>query len=533
MRIAAFLCGCAMFFAACSKAGIPTQSNRATLIVAVPAEPVSLNPLYLEGELGYVVSELGYSYLTNYDAHGNVVPDLASQVPTLRNGGVSHDGTRITYRLRRGVRWADGTALTSRDVAFTYRAIMSPANNIPSRYGYDQVAGIEVPDERTVVVRLRRAYSPIVSYFFGGDSNYPVLPAHLLARLPNLNHATFNDAPVGSGPYAFARWSRGDYITASANPSYFAGRPAIDRITLRFLHDSSTTVAQLTTREVDATFFADVTRIATLREIPDHRIVVTPVPYFYALLFNITDPLAGDGAVRRAFARAIDRRALVAKMTHGLYDADTGMRGLFTWAFDPHLGNLPYDPRAAERALASDGWIPGPDGIRIKGGRRLELEIALRTGMEIDAGFATLIAAQERAVGIDVTLKQYAREQFLALGGPITQGRYQVALYGYQSSYDPDVSWLLACSQRGPHGFNDARYCNTAVDRALREASSSFDRATRSRDYRFVQRQVLTDVPYDFLCQISEVDVIPSILMGYDPPLLSPFRTVARWHFRP
>jgi peptide/nickel transport system substrate-binding protein len=533
MRAVALLGACVLVFAACSKAGVPAQPHGSTLVVAVPAEPVSLNPLYLEGELGYVISELGYSYLTNYDAHGSVVPDLANQVPTLANGGISRDGTRITYRLRRGVRWADGAALTSRDVAFTYRAIMNPANAIPSRYGYDRVAGVDAPDDRTVVVRLRSSYSPIVSYFFGGDSNYPILPAHLLAALRNLNHASFGDAPVGSGPYAFARWSRGDYISAKANPSYFAGRPAIDRVTLRFLHDSSTTVAQLMTREVDATFFADVTRIATLREIPDHRIVVTPVPYFYALLFNVTDPLVGDRAVRRAFAGAIDRRALVAKMTHGLYDAGTGMRGLFTWAFDPRVGNVPYDPRAAEAALASEGWIPGPDGIRVKGGRRLELELALRTGMEIDAGFATLIAAQERAVGIDVTLKQYAREQFLALGGPITQGRYQIALYGYQSSYDPDVSWLLACSQRGPHGFNDARYCNAAVDRALRDAAASFDRATRARDYRFVQRQILTDLPYEFLCQISEIDVIPSRLQGYDPPLLSPFRTIARWHFRP
>ncbi len=532
MRAAAFLCGCALLLSACSRVGVPSQTHRSTLVVAVPAEPISLNPLYLEGELGYVVSELGYSYLTNYDAHGNVVADVAAEVPTRANGGISHDGIYITYRLRRGVRWADGTALTSRDVAFTYRAIMNPANAVPSRYGYDQVAGIATPDERTLVVTLNRPYSPIVSYFFGGDSNYPIVPAHVLARFPNLNHAAYNEAPVGSGPYIFTRWARGDSIAATANSGYYAGRPAIDRIVLRFTHDSSTTVAQLMTGEVDATFFADVTRITTLREIPNHRILVTPVPYFYALMFNAADPLTGDRAVRRAFALAIDRRALVEKMTHGLYDAGTGMRGLFTWAFDPHAGNVPYDPRAAGAVLARDGWLPGLDGIRMKGGHRLELEIALRTGMEIDTGFATLIAAQERAAGIDVSLKQYAREQFLALGGPIAQGHYQIGLYGYQSSYDPDASWLLACSQRGPHGFNVARYCNASVDRALSEASASFDRATRVRDYRFVQRQILADVPYDFLCQISEIDVIPSHLQGYGPPLLSPFTTVAGWHFR-
>jgi peptide/nickel transport system substrate-binding protein len=422
--------------------------------------------------------------------------------------------------------------LTSRDVAFTYRAIVNPANIIPSRYGYDQVAAVDTPDTLTVVVRLKRPYSPIISYFFGGDSNYPVLPAHLLASLPNLNHAAFNEAPVGSGPFAFARWSRGDAIETKANATYYAGRPGLDGVTLRFVHDSSTTIAQLTTHEVDAAFATDVARIDELRAVPNHRVVVTPVPYFYAVLFNVTDPLLSDGAVRHAFALAIDRRSLVGKVTHGLYDPDTGMRGLFTWAFDPRAGNVPYDPRAAADLLSRDGWIPGPDGIRVKSGRRLEIQLATRTGMQIDSEFAVIVAAQERAVGIDVEQKRYSPEQFFATDGPIMQGRYQAGIYGYQSSYDPDVSWLLACSQRGPNGFNDARYCNAAVDRALRDGSSSFDRASRMRDYAFVQRQILADLPYDFLCQTSQIDVIPTNLEGYDPPLLSPFTSIARWRLR-
>ena len=501
-------------------------------MVAIPAEPVSLNPLYLEGEISYAVSELGFSYLTNYDSRGNIVADVARQVPTLANGGVSRDGLRVTYLLRRGVRWHDGAELTSRDVAFTYRAIMNPANSLPSRYGYDQVAAVEAPDELRVVVRLKHPYSPIISYFFGGDSNYPILPAHLLAGLADLNHAPYNQAPIGSGPFVFTHWLRGDHIVARSNPTYYGGRPSIDGVTLRVVGDSSTIVAQLLTGEVDATFFADVTRIATLRAIPAHRVVVTPVPYFYALFFNVTDPVTGDPAVRRAFALAIDRRAMVDKVTHGLFNAGTGMRGLFTWSFDPHAGNVPYDPRSAQAILSRDGWVPGPGGIRVKDGHRLELGVALRAGMQVDSEFATVLAAQVRSVGIDVAIKQYAHDQFVATNGPIEQGRYQIGLYGYQSSYDPDVSWMLACDQRGPHGFNWARYCNAAVDGELREGAASFDRATRLRDYRLTQRQLLADLPYVFLCQISEIDVVPSRLRGYAQPLLSPFNSVARWRLR-
>lgn len=524
-------CAVAAAPAACSKSAAPVLRHPGTFVVATPQEPVSLNPLYLEGLLGYTIGELGYSYLTNYDSHGNVVADAAAAVPTFRNGGIARDGRRITYRLRHDLTWQDGVPLSAKDVAFTYRAIMNPANTVPSRFGYDRVASVVAPDPYTVIVRLNRPYSPIVTNFFGGDSNYPILPAHLLASYPNLNRVAYNAAPVGSGPYRFAKWARGDRLDAVAYDRYYAGKPGLKRVSLHFVHDSSTTINELLTGEADATFFADVSQIATLRKIPGRRIVVTPVPYFYALAFNVTDPLLKDAAVRRAFALAVDRRTLVEKAAHGLYDAATGMRGLFTWAFDPRANALPYNPRRAAALLARDGWAMGADGVRTKGGRRLELQLDFYNGSDIASEFVPLIAAQERAAGIAVTTRGYSREEFRARDGPLVRGTFQVALYSYQSAYDPDASWLLACSQREPNGFNDARYCNPAVDRALQRGVVAFGRNARRRAYRFVQRQLLADMPYAFLCQVSEIDVIPAGLKGYARPLLSPYVSIARWRW--
>jgi peptide/nickel transport system substrate-binding protein len=179
--------------------------------------------------------------------------------------------------------------------------------------------------------------------------------------------------------------------------------------------------------------------------------------------------------------------------------------------------------------IAKDGWITGTDGIRVKNGRRLQLQLAFRTGSGVAAGFAALIVEEERAVGIEVTTKSYSPEEFLALDGTLSQGRFQVALVSYQSNYDPDASWLLSCGWRAPGGFNYARYCDPAVDRALQLGVDLVDRAARRRVYSFVQRRLLTDVPYDFLCQNSEVDVLPLRLKGYERPLLSPYGSVARW----
>lgn len=291
--------------AGCAKQDWQVHNRNAnTLVIAFP-EPRSLNPLYLEGIFAYEVGELGFSYLTTYDANGAIVPDVAREVPTIANHAISAGGTRIAFHLRHGVRWQDGIPLTSRDVVFTYRAVMNPRNTIPSRYGYDRISSVEAPDRYTIVLTTRRPYSPIVSTFLGGDSNYPILPAHLLARYASLDRIPFNKAPIGSGPYRFDRWFHGDRVILVANPSYFAGRPAIDRIDLRFIPDASTILNQLSTDEIDATFLADPSKIASLRQIRNRRIVVTPVPAGYSLDFNLSDPITGDAKVRRAFALAM------------------------------------------------------------------------------------------------------------------------------------------------------------------------------------------------------------------------------------
>ena len=204
---------------------------------------------------------------------------------------------------------------------------------------------------------------------------------------------------------------------------------------------------------------------------------------------------------------------------------------LFNWAYDPRAGNIPYAPRAAAALLTSDGWIAGPDGIRSKAGHRLDVRLSDYTGIQAEDELATIIAAQERAIGINVMRQRFSRQTFFSLTGPLYSERYQVALYYFQSTWDPDVSWEFGCNQRPPNGYNTSYYCNRSVDRALAHAVSVFDRRSRLRDYSFVQRQVLKDLPYYFLCQLSEIDVIPMRLRGYERPLLSPFNSVARWRY--
>lgn len=132
----------------------------------------------------------------------------------------------------------------------------------------------------------------------------------------------------------------------------------------------------------------------------------------------------------------------------------------------------------------------------------------------------------------DLLTKAYDPSLLFSTGGPLNQGSFQVALLNYQNGIEPDPSDFVSCSQRAPNGFNWARYSREDIDRAVLQGASVYDRADRRRIYRFIQRRLLEDIPYDFLWQSSEIDVIPSALRGYEPSAISPYSSVAHWRLQ-
>jgi len=259
----------------------------------------------------YDFSHLYLSYLVESNARGELIPEVAVRVPTQQNGGISRDGRTITYHLRRGVKWQDGVPLTARDVIFTQSAEMNPANNVPNRIGYDQVASIGAPDPYTVVVHLRRPFSPFVATFLGPQSIGAILPAHLLARYANLNRVPYNQLPIGSGPYRVVQWQHGDHVTLDANPGYWRGKPAISRIIYRIVPDSNTRLEQLRTGEVQAYFDIDPQLLPQVRTVPGITLTLTPIADMHILRFNLRDTILSDARVRHAIAMAIDRKQLL------------------------------------------------------------------------------------------------------------------------------------------------------------------------------------------------------------------------------
>jgi peptide/nickel transport system substrate-binding protein len=498
-------------------------------------EPRSLNPLLHIDYNAYELDNLVYSMLLEQDETGRLVPDLATNVPSLSNGQISANGRRIVYRLRRDVRWQDGRPLTSRDVVFTYGAIMNPRTAVPSRAAYDIIERIETPDRYTVVVLLKRSFSSFLNFFLAPGQGYPVLPAHLLDRYASLDAIPFNALPVGSGPYRVVRWRRGDQLELEANRTYFRGAPRIAHLVIRYVPNGATIVNQLRTGEADAYFMADPAELDAVLNSARFRVRSHPIGGVQSIFFNTQGGALRDRRVRQALALSLDIPYIARAVGRGWYSARRAQRGRFYWAFDPKVSDSRYDPQGADRLFESAGWLRGPGGIRTKDRKPLALEFAYRAGAPTDATIAALVQQQAGRRGVTIELRTYRIEQLVApasSGGPLYGGAFEMALL-YGGFPDPDVSTVFGCAAAAPRGYNFARYCDPGLDAVLREASSTFDLGARLAAYSTAQRILARDVPTIPLWQDQEIDIVPARLRGLSPSIISPFYHAFAWFLNP
>lgn len=521
--VAALAFGAALLLCAgCARRSAEVASHSG-LIVAVTAEPQSLDPLLIEGQPTALVVPTVFDFLVTANERGELVPDLATAVPSTTNGGISRDGLTITYHLRKGVRWQDGAPLTAEDVVFTYSAVMNPNNNVLSREGFDVVRSITAVDEVTVRVTLKRRFSPIVATLFGPDQNYPILPKHLLARYSSVNQIPFNTTPVGSGPYRALWWRRSEAVGLDANTRYFGGDPRIKHLTWKFIPDNSTVLQQLRTHEIDAAFYADPAYLQQYRAIPGMVVARTPISGTAALFFNTEDPEMRDVRVRRAIVEAIDIPRLVRDATRGNETSDNAAAGLFSWAFDPAV-KLPSQNLADAKAL-----------LKASGRRAITLHFILESGDAEGEQVGVALQQELRPLGINVVLRQYTPVEYMApaeSGGPIFGGHFQLAFLQFLTGTDPNQLAIFGCSEVAPRGFNLTRFCDPAIENAFQADAQNYDHAARLRYLSIVQQQLAQTLPFVPLWHRRAISVYPQWLNGVNPSPISPYWNIASWSIR-
>jgi peptide/nickel transport system substrate-binding protein len=453
-------------------------------------EPDGLNPMFAHTAAADEADSLIFATPFRYDQRGEFVPELATEVPTYANGGISRDGKTIVLHLRRGAVWSDGAPLTARDLRFTYRAVLNPRNNVKTRDGWDDIAAFDVPDDYTAVVRLKAPDADVLGIFALGGAAYPPLPEHLLGSLPELNRTAFNSAPISSGPFVLRRWNHGASLEFDANPRYWRGRAKLEHISWRVIPNADTLFNALAAHEIDVYPNVDEAQLPRLASIEGLSTTTRLVANLRQLTFNCKQKALADVRVRRAIAQGVNWDAINRLVYKGVNRRAVSDILPASWAA-PSIPQWSYDPAAAARLLDAAGFRPGPDGVRVRAdGTALHLAVSI--GANRPASERAMLFAQQalKPLGIDLTIKLFPVNFLFAQDGPLYGGSYDLAWTTDTLGPDPNNQALWSGDFIPPHGANTSFYADPVLTRVSEAAIRTYDRAKRKQLYQTEQERI-------------------------------------------
>jgi peptide/nickel transport system substrate-binding protein len=489
---------------------------------ASPGGPPAYGDAIVEGSIGDVSGFLSavttdasshaaanyvFNGLVRYDKEFRIEGELAE------SWDISPDGKKITFHLRKGVKWHDGAPFTSDDVMFTYRRLIDPRT--PTAYAEDfrQVKRAAAPNPHTFMVEYARPFAPALASW-----GMHVLPKHLLAEHPDISKSPLNKRPVGTGPYRFVEWKTGEKAVFDASPDYFEGKPYIARVVTRVIPDQATMFLELKAGGVDIMNltppqYVRQTEAAEFRK-SFNKYKYTASAYTY-LGFRLSHPFFRDRTVRQAIAHAVDKKALIDGVLLGLGQEATGPYKPGTWAHNPNVRRYPHDPGKAKALLAEAGWKPGKDGTLEKGGQRFAFTVMTNAGNEARAKTAAILQQNLAEVGIRMEIRTVEWAAFI--NEFIDKRKFDAVILGWNTTPDPDQFDIWHSGKTGPKELNHVGYANAEVDRLLDEGRSTFDTEKRRKAYFRFQEILAEDQPYVFLYVPDALPVVHNRFRGIEP----------------
>ena len=473
--------------------------------------PTLLNPHFATGTKDQDGSRLFYEPLACWDANGNLNPVLASEIPSIQNGGLAADAKSVTWKLKPGVKWHDGKPFTADDVVFNWEYAKDPATAAVTIGIYRDIT-VEKVDDLTVRILFNKPTPFWADAFVGAAAS--IIPRHLFAdyKGDKSRDAPTNLKPVGTGPYKFVEFKPGDLIRGEINPDYhMPNRPYFDTLEMKGGGDAvSAARAVIQTGEYDFAWNIQVEDEVLLRLEKGGKgktiYAVGGDTEFIAL--NFTDPntevdgerssiktkhpIFSDANVRKALALLVDRDA-IKKVIYGragrtsanfLNGPEKFVSKNTTWEFSIEK---------AAKLLDDAGWKPGADGIREKDGKKLKLLYQTSTNGPRQKTQAIVKQACQKA-GIDVELKSVVASVFFSsdVGNPDTYAHFYADIEMFQipmSQPDPAQhmrryhSRYVATKENKWQGTNFPRYVNPDYDAAIDAAEADVDPVKRAGFY--------------------------------------------------
>lgn len=475
--------------------GCPVQAQSAADIdsgtlkfVLSPEPPFLLTAINTALQMGMVTSKVmeGLLYLDN---------ELKPQPLLAQAWDISPDGLTYTFKLRPNVKWHDGQPFTSADVSYTILEVLKKVHP-RGRTAFAKVTAVETPDPLTAVIKLSQPAPPMLTALASSYES-PMVPKHLFAGTdPSAN--PYISKPVGTGPFVFKEWKKGDYILLEKNTNYWqAGKPTLQRIVFRIISDASARAASFETGEghiggLSPIPLTDMPRIAKNPALSIETRGYAYMSPYMLMEVNLRKPPLNDVRVRQAIAHAIDR----ARMTQVVWlgygqPAVSPIPSQVTTFHSTDLPKYEFNPEKAKKLLDEAGLKPGPNGMRFK-----ITHDFIPFGSEYQRT-GEFIKQQLSRVGIDVELRSQDLPSFLRRA--YTEYDFDTTSLYYGAFADPTqgvqrLFWSKAI-QKGVVFTNNTGYNSPEMDRVLESAQGENDPVKRKALYLEMQRIAMTDLP--------------------------------------
>ncbi len=467
------------------------------IVVGLSQEPTVFNPLMPHIEVDDGVAFSLFDALFRITPEGEIVPNLASEVPTIDNGGLSEDGLEWRIKLRDDVKWHDGEPFTAEDVKFTLELITDPDFRAWRTTGHDLVRDIEVVSPTEITWRMEEPFAPYMSFL----TETFILPEHILGAAEDPNDAPFNQAPVGTGAFKWGQRQAGDNLQLVANPDYHGDGPYIEQLVFKYIPDMTVLYTQFRSGEIDLVGQAYITpdNYEEAKTLPDRVVTLEPRGTVESIYLNMELPQFQDKAVREALYLAMDRKSIVDLLYFGVPgETETFMPPTSAY-YNPDLPKHEFDLEKAASLLDEAGWKPGSDGIREKDGVRLSFSNSTTTGAHLREQTQQFLQQTFAQIGVEMTIENLPPA--VMWGDFWGQSEFESAMVGitYLIGADPDVTNRFhskAIAAQSGSGSNNAQYSNPEVDKLLEEGARTFDTERRKEIYMKVQEIIREDLPF-------------------------------------
>jgi peptide/nickel transport system substrate-binding protein len=490
------------------------------LVDASFSEVSNLIPALVSDVPSANVSTLIYRGLVKYGKDFNLVPDLAE------SWEIGEDQRVVTFRLRPGVVWEDGTPFTAEDCVFTWKLMSDPLT--PTAYGenFVQIESAEAVDPLTFRVVYKRVMAAAVDNWA-----FSIMPKHLLEG-QDLDSSPLARKPVGNGPFRLKEWLVGQRVTLEANPDYWEGRPYLDRLITKLIPDTATQWMELATGALDM-MSLEPDRWLQAKGNPSvaaaydlHR---TSAFLYTYLGFNLHDPRLADVRVRRAIAFAIDKDEVVDGVLMGFGLPSNGPFRPDMWMCNQNVKPYPFDPQQAKRLLAEAGWTDSDgDGVVEKDGQKFVLTIMTNQGNRLREQTGLVIQARLKDVGIDVKLRIVEWAAFLKEN--LDKKDFEAIIMGWTIPLEPDLYEVFNSTKTKPGELNFIGYANAEVDELIDQSRFTLDRAVRKAAYDRIQEIFYEEVPYVFLFIPDSLTALSKRFVGPEPAPIGLSYNLNLWH---